>query len=201
VCFNIDLFQAANVPLPDPKRRMTWDDLLGLARRLTVDANGRHAGDGGFDPSNVKTYGFATNSSWGLADFMMSNGAEVLAADHTVPVDSPQALEALQFVGDLQAKYFVQPGPKYPAAVPVDFNQNNLAMIHQGVWQLGRYNAANLHWGAVPAPMKKVAVSGGHYSPLSMLRQSQNKDATWAWIYFATLTSRGQRRLAAAGQL
>ena len=47
--FNSDLFLAAGVPLPDPKRRMTWDDLLGVARRLTVDASGRRPADHGFD--------------------------------------------------------------------------------------------------------------------------------------------------------
>ena len=199
--FNMDLFQAANVPFPDPKRRMTWDDVLGLARRLTIDANGRRPTDSGFDPANVKQYGFQTNNSWGLANFVMSNGAELLTADGKVPVDTPAAIEAMQFVADLRTKYYVWNGPQYAPPQPVDFNRHNLAMIHQGVWQLGRYNEAGLRWGAVPAPMKKAPVSGGHYSPLSMARQAQNKDATWAWIYFACLSERGQGMLVDAGQM
>src|SRR5439155_6860568 len=76
-----------------------------------------------------------------------------------------------------------------------------LAMLHQGVWQLGRYNAANLKWGTFPAPMKKFPITGGHYSPLAMARSSQNKDATWAWLYWATLSEKGQTMLVDAGQM
>src|SRR5205823_12597568 len=111
---------------------------------------------------------------------------EILAADGKVPVDTPAAIEAMQWVADLRAKHYVWNGPKFPTALAIDFPNNNLAMIHQGVWQLGRYNAAKLRWGAFPTPMKKVPISGGHYSPLAMIKASQSKDATWAWIYFAT---------------
>jgi multiple sugar transport system substrate-binding protein len=201
VAYNVDMFQASSVPLPDPKRRPTWDELLTIARRLTIDAGGRRSGEPGFDPAGVKQYGFNTNDSWGLATFIFGNGGEVLAPDGKVPVDTPAAIEAIQFVADLRAKHFVSSGPKFPPPQPVAFENNNLAMVHQGVWQLGRYNAARVRWGAFPAPVKKGAVSGGHYSPLSMARASQQKDATWAWIYFATLSERGQTMLVDAGQM
>lgn len=201
LAFNVDLFHGANVPLPDPKKRMTWDDLLGIARRLTVDATGRHPTERGFDPGTVKVHGFSTNTSWGLATFIMSSGGELLTADGKVPVDGPDAVEALQFVADLRTKHHIWPEPGAITAAPVAFEHGNLAMTYDGVWQVGRYNAAGLRWGVAPAPMRKVAVSGAHYSPLVMARAAGQKDATWDWLQFACLSERGQRLLVDAGRM
>jgi multiple sugar transport system substrate-binding protein len=194
--FNTDLFQASGVPLPDPKKRMTWDDLLGVARRLTVDGAGRRPADPGFDPHSTQVYGFAANTSWGLAGFIMSGGGEMLTAEGKVPVDSPEAVEALQLFADLQARHFVAPD----ATAPARFEQGQVAMVYQGAWCLPRYNAAGIRWGAAPAPMRRVAVSGAHFSPLVMSRGAADKDATWAWLWFAALSESGQRLAVDAGQ-
>jgi multiple sugar transport system substrate-binding protein len=216
--FNADLLQAANLPAPDPKKRMTWDDLLGMARRLTVDGAGKHPTDQGFDRLTTRVYGFAANTSWGLATFIMSSGGELLTADGKVPVDGPEALEALQFVADLQAKHQVvpQPAAPYPSRQPgsagspageggdagaVAFEQGNVAMAYEGAWRLRRFNAAGLRWGALPAPLRRTPVSGAHYSPLVLSRTAPQKDAAWAWLAFATLSETGQRLAVDAGQL
>ncbi|HEV7213701.1 MAG TPA: sugar ABC transporter substrate-binding protein, partial [Chloroflexota bacterium] len=52
-----------------------------------------------------------------------------------------------------------------------------------------------------PTPRTTVEVSGGHYSPLAMLATSKVKDATWQWLYWATLSEPGQRMLVEAGQM
>ena len=194
--FNSDLFLAAGVPLPDPKKRMTWDDLLGVARRLTVDASGRRPADQGFDSGTTQVYGFAANTSWGLAGFIMSGGGELLTADGKVPVDGPEAVEALQLFADLQARHHVAPDVSAPAR----FEQGQVAMVYQGAWCLPRYNGAGIRWGAAPAPMRRVPVSGAHYSPLVMARGGAEKDAAWAWLWFAALSETGQRLAVDAGQ-
>jgi multiple sugar transport system substrate-binding protein len=209
--FNADLFVAANLPLPDPRKRMTWDDLLGMASRLTVDGNGKRPTDSGFDPRAVKVHGFAMNSSWGLATFIMSCGGELLVADNKVPVDSPETVEALQFVADLRTKHHVSPTPSLvegsgPDGVPPSgtvrsFEHGTLAMAYEGSWRWRHFNAAGLRWGAVPAPLRKVPVSGAHFSPLVMARSTQQRDATWAWMAFAALSEEGQRLAVDAGQM
>jgi ABC-type glycerol-3-phosphate transport system substrate-binding protein len=83
----------------------------------------------------------------------------------------------------------------------VAFELGNLAMAYQGVWELGAYNAAGLRWGAGPAPMRKAAVSGGHFSPLVMAQAARQKDAAWAWLAFACLSERGQGLLVDTGQM
>jgi multiple sugar transport system substrate-binding protein len=209
--FNADLFVAAGLPLPDPKKRMTWDDLLGMASRLTVDRNGKRPTDNGFDPRAIKVHGFAVNSSWGLATFVMSCGGELLTADNKVPVDSPEAIEALQFVADLRTKHHVspalplveRPAPEggTPSGAAQSFEQGTVAMAYEGSWRWRHFNAAGLRWGAVPAPLRKVPVSGAHFSPLVMSRSTQQRDAAWAWMAFAALSEEGQRLAVDAGQM
>jgi multiple sugar transport system substrate-binding protein len=200
--YNMDLLDSAGVPYPDPKKRMTWDETLTLARRLTIDANGRRAGESGFDPNNVKQYGFATSTSWGLAHFVHSNGGEMLSADGKVLLDQAAALEAIQFVADLGARHFVRQAPQYtPNPNPIGFRMNNLAIDHNGAWQIGRYATDVKRVGVAPAPYKKNQVSSGHYSPLVMTKHSKNKDAAWAWMHFSGMSEKGLTILSDAGQI
>jgi multiple sugar transport system substrate-binding protein len=201
VFYNMDLFDAAGVPYPDTKKRMTWDDLLTLSRRLTIDTNGRRPNEGGFDPTKVKQYGFSSSTTWGIAHFVHSNGGEMLTADGKVPLDQPAAIEAIQFMADLRSKHFVWNAPQFTTAQPIGFRTNNLAMDHNGAWQIGRYATDVKRVGVAPAPYKKTPTSGGHYSPLVMTRHSQNKDTAWAWMYFSCLSEKGQGMLSDAGQM
>ena len=199
--YNMDLLDAAGVPYPDSKKRMTWDELLTIARRLTMDGNGRRAGESGFDPNSVKQYGFATSTSWGLAHFVHSNGGEMLSTDGKVLLDQPAALEAIQFVADLGARHFVRQAPQYVPNPPIGFRTNNLAMDHNGAWNIGRFATDVKRVGVAPAPFKKNQTSSGHYSPLVMTKHSKNKDATWAWMYFSGVSEKGLTILSDAGQI
>jgi multiple sugar transport system substrate-binding protein len=201
VYYNMDLFDAAGVPYPDAKKRMSWDDLLTVARRLTIDANGRRPNEGGFDPARVQQYGFSSNTTWGIAHFVHSNGGEMLTADGKVPLDQPPAIDAIQFMADLRSKHFVWNAPQFTTAQPIGFRNNNLAMDHNGAWQIGRFATDVKRVGVAPAPAKKNPTSGGHYSPLVMTKHSQNKDTAWAWMYFACLSEKGQTILSDAGQM
>lgn len=199
--YNMDLLDNAGVPYPDTKKRLTWDELLTMARRLTLDAHDRRPNEGGFDPTQVKQYGFSTSLTWGLANFVFSNGGEMLTADGKVPLDQAPAIEAIQFLADLRSKHFVWQAPQFTPPQAIGFRTNNLAIDHNGAWQIGRFATDVKRVGVAPAPMKQHAVSGGHYSPLVMTRHSQNKDTCWAWMYFACLSERGQSILSDAGQM
>ena len=150
----------------------------------------------------MKQYGFATNFTWGLAHFVHSNGGEMLSADGKVMLDQAPAIEALQFMADMGAKHFVRQAPQYtPNPNPIGFRMNNLAIGHDGAWQIGRYATDVKRVGVAPAPYKKNQTSSGHYSPLVMTRHSQNKDATWAWMYFSGMSEKGLTILSDAGQI
>lgn len=97
---NKDLFDKANIPYPTTD--WTWNDFLDAAKKLTVDANGKHPGEDGFDAKNIKQWGFTLNG-WPPAQmFIWQNGGEVISEDlSSSPIDTPQAMEALKFYADL----------------------------------------------------------------------------------------------------
>lgn len=97
---NKDLFDKANVPYPDAS--WTWDTFLDAAKKLTMDVNGKHPGESGFDAKNIKQWGFTLNGWPPVQMFIWQNGGEVIAEDFSEsPIDSPKAMEAFKFYADL----------------------------------------------------------------------------------------------------
>jgi len=63
----------------------TWDTLTKVAKLLTIDANGKHSGEDGFDATNIVQYGFSFGweghpNYWGA---FMSNGGQLLVPGGT----------------------------------------------------------------------------------------------------------------------
>jgi multiple sugar transport system substrate-binding protein len=52
---NRDLFEAAGLDPDTPPAN--GEELIEMARQLTLDADGNHPGDDGFDPNNVAQWG------------------------------------------------------------------------------------------------------------------------------------------------
>lgn len=92
IYYNTDLFTEAGLN-PPPARYgekyklpddsfvdWNWETLRKLARLLTLDANGRHSGEAGFDAAHIVQYGFSFQFEshaeyWGA---FMSNGGQLL---------------------------------------------------------------------------------------------------------------------------
>lgn len=202
LCFNIDLFNKAGVPLPDPKKRMSWEEVLETGRKLTLDFNGKRPGESGFDPKQIKQYGFEPSAMHGHEGWIYTNGGEIIAEDGTtVPIDSPEAIEAYQFLADFGAKHYVAPSPEFQQSQPMTFQAATVAMSHAGVWMLGRTNDAGVNWGVAPFPAKKTPVSYGQYSGLVMTTQSKLKDQAWQWMWWSCMSKPGQTILVDTGML
>ncbi|HLH72312.1 MAG TPA: sugar ABC transporter substrate-binding protein [Chloroflexota bacterium] len=210
IYFNIDLFNEAQVPLPDPTKPMSWDQLLTTAQKLTIDLNGKRADQGGFDPTRVKQFGFSGSGieTWGAMQFIFGNGGEPLVGSvgspptqHQVPFDDDAVVAGIQWLADLVHKYHVMPDPTFTQSTPITFANKTIAMNYDGVWALGRANQSGVHYGVFPFPTGKVPTSYGHYSPLAMVKSSKVKDATWTWMYWACLSEKGQSMLVDAGQM
>jgi multiple sugar transport system substrate-binding protein len=96
---NKALFDEAGLGYPDES--WTWNEFLNAAKKLTKDANGKRADEAGFDPNNTVQWGFTLNG-WPPAQmFIWQNGGEVITEDNKSPIDSPEAMEALNFYADL----------------------------------------------------------------------------------------------------
>lgn len=196
--YNKDLFKAAGVPDLDPKVAAKWDDIVTMAQKLTLDFNGKHPGESGFDPAKIKQYGLDPSVGYWQV-YIWTFGGEVITKEGQVPIDSPEATAGLQFLADLGAKHNVSPAPQFVQSSPVSFNTGNVAMVYDGVWGSVRYRQNKFAWDVAPFPQQKVQVSTGWYSPLSLMAQSKSKDAAWQWIYFCT-SEPGQKIVSGLGQ-
>jgi multiple sugar transport system substrate-binding protein len=58
IYYHPDAFTAAGVTAPAAGETWTWPEFIEKAKMLTVDANGKHVGEDGFDAENVTQWGF-----------------------------------------------------------------------------------------------------------------------------------------------
>ena len=101
IYYNKDLFDEAGVAYPD--EQWGWEEFLAAAKKLTRDRDG----DGRIDQ-----FGFVTSwwrNRWPM--WIWQNGGEVFNANYDrCLMDTPEAIEAVQFYNDLAAKHHVSPG-------------------------------------------------------------------------------------------
>ena len=200
VQFNIDMFEEAGVDVPEPDTPLTWSQLIDIGTQLTLDFDDRHPDSTEFDPSRVKQYGFGFRDRF-FFPFLWTNLAEFIESDGSMPIDTPEAIEAMQFAADIGAKHFIGPSPGYQQSMEISLVMKTLAMHYNGVWMLGRLNEAELNWGAIPFPVSKVPASYGHYSPLMLTRDSKHIDEAFKFIYWACCSKEGQGILLETGML
>lgn len=173
--YRTDLAEEAGITEPPA----TWDELKAAAQAMK---------DGG--------------AEWGLSlgtknwqeylPFVWSNGGSVIADDgSTFTLDSPEAVEALTFYDS-----FFEEGLS-PTSVPEGFDitpafvSGTHPMFFSGPWHLGLISEAGGadiegKWDVAPMPGKDAAPGtsfvGG--SNLVVFRDSQNKEAAWAFVEY-----------------
>jgi multiple sugar transport system substrate-binding protein len=126
IIYNLDLFEEAGIST-DPFALETWDDLRQAALRLTKrDQQGRVVQAGFMVPA-----GNVSN----ILPWMYSNGGQFYAPDtRHAAFNSPEMIEAMQFLQDLQYKDQVS----FPLATERQdfqlFLQGKVAMFMNGTW-------------------------------------------------------------------
>jgi multiple sugar transport system substrate-binding protein len=199
--YNIDLLNAAGVPLPDPTTPITFDQVVEFGKLLTLDRDGRNANDPDFDGDKIAQYGVDLSATSFLIQpwsSVWSKGGEGITADGQVPLDDPVAIEAGQWLADLNLVHHIAPGPQI-ASETISFLTGNVAMRIDGVWSCVRYRDTDFNWDVAPIPVADVPVSTGWYSPLALVEGGENKDGAWKWISFCC-SEPGQTIVAGLGQ-
>jgi multiple sugar transport system substrate-binding protein len=197
--YDKDIFDAAGIDYPAADVWMTWDDVLELALQLTIDLDGNKPGDAGFDPARVAQYGFKPGLGHGRYTYLWANDAEIVAADGTMPMDTDEFVETMNWLASLGLEHYVAPSPAYETAAPVDMRSKNLAMQHIGAWSIGRINAAEVNWGTTQVPYNTTPVSYGHYSPLCVFSRSSVQQEAYDFVKFACCSFEGQKILVDLG--
>lgn len=190
--YNADLLEKAGVTPPptDPAQAWTWDQFLEAARKLTLDAAGKHPGEAGFDANNVQQYGV----SWGTAATIVrdalvyANGGEVFTDDGTCHLGEPQAVEAIQLVADLAAKHQVAPQAVTTQQLGISSQQmlatGKLAMLADGSWSLQDIAKLGFKYGAGVLPKLKTATTAGTAHMHVIHKDTKAPDAAWKLLAF-----------------
>ena len=139
--YNMDLLGEAGVDGPPT----TGEEFIEIGKLLTVDANGNHPDDEGFDPDNVVQYAVNMHSNhhaffqwWALYNQL---GGELISEDGTECVmDIDKAAQAWQYLQDLVYTHHIAPQGQTDYAR--DFLSGRTAMLIDGPWQMATFEAA-----------------------------------------------------------
>jgi len=177
--YNKDMFDAAG--LSYPTKDWTWAEFLNAAQKLTLR-----------DGDTVTQYGFAAGGWWPWwMSFIYMNGGAVLDASGKPVVNSPEAVEAIQFYNDLVYKYHVAPSPEDYANLGTNspdplFAQGKVAMSMTGFWGIGGLKDATFRWDIAPIFKNKVRATVMFGSGLAISKDCKNPDAAWKLVEFLT---------------
>lgn len=147
--YNKKVLNDAGVTLPPTQydEAWSWDEFVANLKKITVDKNGKHPGEAGFDPKNITRYGVVYDL-WSAMYYptIWSNGGGVISDDgKTVLVDTPETIQAVQRLGDLINKDHVMPYMGGGSGLPAPSVM--LANSQLGFWVTGQW--ALLEIGAI----------------------------------------------------
>lgn len=173
--YNKDIFDEAGVPYPDSS--WTWQDFLEAAKRMTKDLNG----DG--EPDQ---FGYLVSTWWTFTlNWIWQNGGRILSEDKTKCVmNSPETIEALQFIQDLVWKYKVAPTAAQIAQRDL-FTTGRIGMVISGRWMVPRYRTIKeFEWGIAPLPKGKVRATPIFTTAYVMSKKCKYPEAAWRLARF-----------------
>lgn len=197
--YNKDHFDTAGIEYPSADTWLTWEEVVELGKQLTLDLDGNTPNDSGFDPARVQQYGFMADRGHGRQTYMWANDAEIIAEDGSMPMDSDNFIQAMNWLADLGLEHFIAPSPAYEAAGEISIQAGTVAMQHIGAWNIGRINQAGINWGTMQVPYNTTRASYGHYSPLCVFSQTEHPQEAYDFISWACLSRDGQSILVDLG--
>ena len=177
--YNKDMFDAAGLEYPSASEPMAWDEFVALAKKLTIDANGKTAEEEGFDANNIVQYGYVVdNWTWQPEVWALSNGGRWISEDgKEVVIKSPETIESIQKVADLTLVEHVMP---YNAGLEDNGIQRsivagNVAMATGGAWNVGTsLPGVPFKYGVARLPYMKESVTICTGGPQVVFSQSKH---------------------------
>ncbi len=183
IFYNRKFFRDAGVPYPQDN--WTWPEpFLSICQKLTQkDSAGR-----------ITRWAFCDAYSTQYENFLFGNGANYVDnTDHPtrLTLDTPQALEAIQFRWALIKQYHVSPDPSQLQTFSMAegqmnmFLQGQVAMLTSGIWQTPRFlEKKDLDFDVVefphgPSGTKGWGTGGSGYA---LSKTSKYKDQAWQVI-------------------
>ena len=191
--YNKDMFDAAGLAYPPAKVEdaWTWEEFIDVAKKLTIDANGKKPGEEGFDKDNIVQYGCVVdNWTWQLEVWAHSNGGRWFSEDGTeCLINSPEAIEAIQKVADLTLVENVQPLYLGLADEGIirSVASGTVAMATGGAWNMGTcMSSSGINFGIGVLPYMKEKVTITTAGPQVVFSQSKHLKEAMDFIAWYT---------------
>ncbi|MBV7336212.1 sugar ABC transporter substrate-binding protein [Chloroflexi bacterium TSY] len=193
IYLNADVFADAGIDAPtnDPDEAWSWDHFVDVAKQLTVDINGNHPGDSGFDPDNIDQWGVHWPTWWiPLHSAIVSNGGDWVDSDTELLIlDTPEATQAIQMIADLVLVHNVAPQGSAMQELGMSNTQmlenRKLAMAIDGSWALAWMHKieATLDTAVLPALGENPATDMQAHLHSALTGTSHPEEA-WEWVRF-----------------
>lgn len=190
--YNKDMFDKANVPYPPAEldQAWTWDEFVETAKKLTIDKNGKHPGEDGFDAQAIVQYGASVeNLPWQLETWTLSNGGGFYSEDGTeVRIGEDSSIEAIQKVADLYLKDHVAPLSvgQTDDGIQRTIIAGTVAMATNGQWNVGTsLNTAKeegLNYGVAVLPYLKDKVTLSTGGANVVFSQTKHPEEAMEWL-------------------
>src|SRR5699024_4634246 len=172
--YNKDLFDEMGVDYPEDD--WTMDEFLDIAQQLTVKEGDR-------------TTQFGIENFY-LKELLLSYGTYILDPEtENVTIDSPEAIEALNFSQDLINEYNVQPTGAQSEGVSNLFLSGVAAMRMTGPWDWVEYEAnGDFEFDVVPLPIANDTgtLSPASYLPIGLNADSKHPEEAWELLKYLT---------------
>ena len=131
--YNKDLFDKAGVDYPTADWK--WEDELAAAEKLTDSSKNVW---GTYAPVTMNEY----------FKIAAQNGGQIFDKDGNATINTPENLEALQYMVDKVTKQKVSPSPAdMSGQSPEDlFKNGQLAILHTGIWMFDAFKDVPFKW-------------------------------------------------------
>jgi multiple sugar transport system substrate-binding protein len=204
--YNEDLFDKAGLDYPPHKfgdPNWTYDQLVEISKKLTLDASGKDATSPDFDPQNIAQWGW---DGWDWVPFKAlpakfgGSPAGISADFKTAEMASPAWVEAMQFVQDSIWKQYVRPTGEVSSSAFSDIDplqSGQVAMWEVFSWMAYSYStwteAFNWDVAAVPTGPHGDLVAEANADVFAITKSSKNPDQAWEvgkWLMQPEVMSR-----------
>lgn len=198
--YNKDLLQKSGVS----KVPTTRAELLTAAKACTADTAGKKPGESGFNGKNLNTWGISLYNNWVGSRMayaaILQNGGSLVDKDLNAAFNSPQAVEAVQFLVDLVQKQNVARANSTEEAELAAFSQGKVCFFPSGQWYLDRFQKAQgFNFGVAFLPrigsQKDAAWGGSSHLTLPVQRQGYDPNKRAAALAFMNWLSSAPQSL------
>jgi multiple sugar transport system substrate-binding protein len=176
--YNKDLLAKSGAKVP--KNRAEY---LETAKACTIDRAGKKPGQDGFDAKALATWGAGVPTPWmgGTLAYgvLRGNGGDIVDKKFDATFNSPEAVEAVQFLVDLRLKSGTGPSDATEGSEITAFRQGKVCFNFNGIWTLSQFQGQQgLNFGAAPLPQfgTKRAATWGASVQLGVPRHNADYD-------------------------